>query len=92
MRAADHKPDLSARVTIRMSKAMRRRVLNICRIEHLEESEVLRYIIDAGMSVAETQGIEGVMRTRRSLLDKMMREDSRGRRKDTIKSPVRSES
>lgn len=72
--------DLSEKLTIRASKAMRARIGELCTRHHLDESEIVRYMLEAGLGVCEKSGIEAVMVERREALDKLHRPgDKRGR-------------
>ena len=71
--------DLSENLTIRASKAMRNRIGELCGRHHLDESEIVRYMLEAGLGLCEKSGIEAVMVERRKALDKLHRPgDKRG--------------
>lgn len=77
----DREPrDLSEKLTIRASKAMRMRIVELCKEHHLDESEIVRYMLEAGLGLCEKAGIEAVMVERREALDKLRRPgDKRGK-------------
>jgi len=72
--------DLGEKLTIRVSKAFRDRVGDQQVKHHLDESEIVRYMLEAGLGLCEKSGIEAVMVERRDALDKLCRPgDKRGK-------------
>jgi len=71
--------DLSEKLTIRTSKTFRDRVGALQVKHHLDEAEIIRFMLEAGLGVCEKSGIEAVMVQRRAALDKLHRPgDKRG--------------
>lgn len=63
------KPDFPEHINIRLSKAMRARIREICQRDQLSEADVARFLLDAGMQIAiEQNGLAKVMAKRSELL------------------------
>lgn len=67
--ATQDKPDVSERISIRVSKVAKQRIRAICLNEHLDEALVVRVIVEAGISLCEDSGLEGALRSRREFLN-----------------------
>jgi hypothetical protein len=64
-----YKPDLTCKITIRCSKETKRRVLDLCRREDWAESDVVRFCLEAGIFLAEREGMTEVLHTRREHME-----------------------
>lgn len=67
--ATEEKPDLSEKITIRLSKLAKQRIRALCRSEHLDEAFVARIVLEAGVALCESGGIEAGIASRRDFLN-----------------------
>jgi len=66
--ATEEKPDLTEKLTIRVSLRAKQRLREICRKEYLDEALVARIALEAGLSLCENGAIEGAIGARRGFL------------------------
>jgi len=67
--ATEEKPDLSEKITIRLSKVAKQRIRALCRSEHLDEAVIARIVLEAGVGLCESGGIEAGIKSRREFLN-----------------------
>jgi hypothetical protein len=62
-----HIPDMSVRISLRMSKHSRKRAQDIAIANDLEEATLMRYLLDAGLALALHHGLAAVIELRADL-------------------------
>ena len=72
--------DITEKITLRITAKMRKRIRALCVDHELDEAEIVRYMLEAGMGLCEKRGIGKLMEQRRAALDALGRPgEKRGR-------------
>lgn len=65
-----YKPDLNEKISIRMSVETKGKLRELCRRSDLDEALVVRLVLEAGMGIAQEQGLPAMLEKRAAMLSK----------------------
>jgi len=63
-----YKPDLNEKITIRLSVATKSKLRDLCRRSELDEATISRLVLEAGMQIANEQGVAAMIEKRQQIL------------------------